>query len=50
MKNVILIISLIVLGLNAGYTQNYNWITPGQTYLKMFIAEAGMYRIDKSDL
>ena len=49
MKNIILIISLIVLGLNAGYTQNYNWITPGQTYLKMFIAEDGMYRIDKSD-
>lgn len=49
MKNIILIISLIVLGLNIGHTQNYNWISPGQTYLKMFITEDGMYRIDKSD-
>lgn len=49
MKNIILIISLIVLGSNAGNAQNYNWITPGQTYLKMFIAEDGMYRINKVD-
>jgi len=29
--------------------QNYNWITPNQTYLKMYVASDGMYRVDKSD-
>ncbi|MFA5011727.1 MAG: C25 family cysteine peptidase [Ignavibacteria bacterium] len=29
--------------------QNYNWITPNQTYLKMYVSNDGMYRIDKND-
>ena len=29
--------------------QNYNWITPGQTYLKMYVVDDGIYRIDKND-
>ncbi|MEO8664378.1 MAG: C25 family cysteine peptidase [Ignavibacteria bacterium] len=29
--------------------QNYNWITPGKTYLKLHIVSDGMYRINKSD-
>lgn len=29
--------------------QNYNWITPNQIYLKMYVANDGMYRIEKSD-
>ncbi len=31
------------------YAQNYNWITPNQTYLKMSVVSDGMYRIDKTD-
>ena len=31
------------------FSQNYNWITPNKTYLKMFIAEDGVYRINRTD-
>jgi len=31
------------------FAQNYNWITPGRTYLKMYVAEDGIYRIGKTD-
>ncbi len=41
----------LVLSLFSGFAlaQNYNWITPNKTYLKMYIAEDGIYRINKSD-
>ncbi|MBX7043040.1 MAG: hypothetical protein K1X85_09065 [Ignavibacteria bacterium] len=29
--------------------QNFNWITPNKTYLKIYIADDGMYRLKKSD-
>jgi|GEM_PF-392559 len=29
--------------------QNYNWITPNQTYLKMYLFNDGIYRINKID-
>ncbi len=29
--------------------QNFNWITPNKTYLKLYIADDGIYRIKKSD-
>ncbi|MEP7146481.1 MAG: C25 family cysteine peptidase [bacterium] len=29
--------------------QNYNWITPGKTYLKLYVIYDGMYRINKID-
>lgn len=31
------------------YSQNFNWITPGRTYLKMYLFEDGIYRINKTD-
>jgi len=31
------------------YSQNYNWITPNTTYLKMYVINDGMYRINKGD-
>ncbi len=31
------------------YSQNPNWITPGKTYLKMYIAQDAMYRINRTD-
>lgn len=34
---------------NYSLSQNYNWITPNKTYLKMYVNEDGMYRINKSD-
>ncbi|MBS1516778.1 MAG: hypothetical protein JSS91_01685 [Bacteroidetes bacterium] len=30
-------------------SQNYNWITPNKTYLKLYIADDGIYRIDRND-
>ena len=41
---------LFILFLNfSARAQNYNWITPNQTYLKMYVVNDGMYRIDKND-
>lgn len=31
------------------FGQNFNWITPNRTYLKVYIAEDGIYRLKKSD-
>ncbi|CAF4575676.1 unnamed protein product [Rotaria sp. Silwood1] len=38
----------IVLFQNA-FAQNPNWITPGKTYLKMYVAQDAIYRINKTD-
>lgn len=34
---------------NISFAQNFNWITPNKTYLKMYVADDGLYRITKSD-
>jgi len=31
------------------FSQNYNWITPNKTYLKLYVAQDGIYRINKTD-
>jgi hypothetical protein len=31
------------------FGQNFNWISPNRTYLKLYIADDGMYRLKKSD-
>ncbi len=43
-----LILFLLLLPL-AGWAQNFGWITPNQTYLKMYISTDGIYRIEKND-
>jgi hypothetical protein len=35
--------------INTAFSQNYNWITPNQTYLKLYISDDGIYRINKID-
>jgi len=35
--------------INISFSQNYNWITPNKTYLKLYVTENGMYRINKTD-
>lgn len=30
-------------------SQNYNWITPNKPYLKLYVSDDGMYRINQSD-
>jgi hypothetical protein len=39
----------IILSANFAFAQNFNWITPNKAYLKMYVADDGMYRINKSD-
>ena len=40
---------LFILSANFAFAQNFNWITPNKAYLKMYVAEDGIYRINKSD-
>ncbi len=34
---------------NVSFGQNYNWIIPNQTYLKLYIDDDGIYRLGKPD-
>lgn len=49
MKKSVLLFSFLMLFTCNLYSQNYNWITPNKTYLKMYVSEDGMYRINKTD-
>jgi hypothetical protein len=40
---------LILIIANISFSQNYNWITPNQAYLKMYVVDDGIYRINKID-
>lgn len=40
---------LFILSANFAFAQNFNWITPNKAYLKMYVTDDGMYRINKSD-
>ncbi|MGB9696173.1 MAG: C25 family cysteine peptidase [Ignavibacteria bacterium] len=43
------IILLLFLYSGVSSAQNYNWITPNTDYLKIYIIEDGIYRINKQD-
>jgi len=45
------IVISVVLFFSAGIltAQNYTWITPNQTYLKMYVVDDGIYRINRTD-
>jgi hypothetical protein len=49
MKNLFTIIFLVFIASGICSAQNYNWITPNQTYLKVYIIDDGIYRINKVD-
>lgn len=49
MRRHFLILVLILIFSGHLRSQNYNWITPNKQYLKMFVAEDGMYRLFKTD-
>ncbi|HMS65107.1 MAG TPA: C25 family cysteine peptidase [Ignavibacteria bacterium] len=46
---IFIVVFVYILFLNVTFSQNYNWITPGNTYLKMYVIDNGMHRITKSD-
>ncbi|MBS1492638.1 MAG: hypothetical protein JST55_03970 [Bacteroidetes bacterium] len=48
MKKVLLFMAFFC-GINISYSQNFNWITPNKTYLKLYLVQDGVYRINKSD-
>jgi hypothetical protein len=48
MKKVLLFMAFFC-GITTAFSQNYNWITPNKTYLKLYIAQDGVYRINKAD-
>jgi hypothetical protein len=48
MKKVILFMAFFC-GINISYSQNYNWITPNKTYLKLYVVQEGIYRVNKAD-
>jgi hypothetical protein len=50
MKKFLLTILILFSIGNLSFSQNgYNWITPNKVYLKVYVAQDGMYRIDRSD-
>ncbi len=49
MRKIIYLFILLFLYAGNSFPQNYNWITPNKTYLKLYVAEDGMYRLDKTD-
>src|SRR4029077_13321801 len=48
LKTILIIISIIFLS-NYTQAQNYSWITPNKQYLKMSVADDGIYRISRTD-
>ena len=48
MKKIIVLLILFVIT-KIGLSQNFNWIIPNQLYLKMYVVEDGIYRINKTD-
>ncbi len=44
-----LLLLSIFSSISISQTTNYNWITPNKTYLKMYVVQDGMYRIERSD-
>ncbi len=34
---------------NVAIAQNFNWITPNKLYLKLYVADDGIYRLNRSD-
>ncbi len=49
MKKIFLFCLLFIVNSDISFSQNYNWITPNKTYLKMYLCEDGMYRIGQTD-
>jgi hypothetical protein len=48
MKRLILFF-ILLFGFNFCFAQNYNWISPNKDYLKLYISDDGIYRINKID-
>lgn len=48
MKNKYFFLAFLIFA-NISFAQNYGWITPNQAYLKMYLVQDGIFRINKVD-
>lgn len=48
-RSALIQIAVILLFAEFGFAQNYNWITPNKTYLKLQVNQDGVYRINRAD-
>lgn len=48
-KFLISIVILLTIYTGHSFSQNYNWITPNTTYLKVYVINDGLVRLDKTD-
>lgn len=49
MLKTLLAFAVTLLLANQSQSQNYSWITPNKTYLKLYVADDGVYRISRTD-
>ncbi|MFC2093537.1 C25 family cysteine peptidase [Bacteroidota bacterium] len=49
MKIKYFLIFIMFWSFNVTFAQNFNWITPNTPYLKLYVIDDGIYRINKSD-
>mgnify|MGYP001189087482 CR=1 FL=1 len=49
MRNIVFSFMLMLLYSSVSFSQDQNWITPNKTYLKMYVAQDGMHRVDRND-
>lgn len=43
------ILFILLIFTNISLAQNFNWITPNTTYLKLYVVEDGIYRLNRTD-
>lgn len=48
-KTLLAAIAMFLLFADKGHSQNFNWITPNKTYLKLYVNDDGMYRLSRAD-
>ena len=48
-KTFLAAIALFLLFADNSHSQNFNWITPNKTYLKLYVNDDGMYRLNRTD-
>lgn len=49
MKNILFLFLTCFILVSDSFSQNYNWITPNKTYLKLYVNDDGIYRLNKAD-
>lgn len=48
-RNIWILAAVLLFAANTPFSQNFNWIIPNKPYLKLSVADDGMYRIVRND-